>query len=212
MAFIGAFTSAGVLAADIPSLNSRVTDQANILGPETRRRVTEALTTHADANGEQMARVTNPTPARGRLTEAWTANESATGNKIAVLTTPTLAGEPVERYANRVFAAWKLGRKGKDDGVLVVVARATTRCASRSAMGSSRCSPMRPRIASCASTWRRHSRPVTTRAASPLASPRSSRGWAAARLISKRTMSGPWRRPTRANRRLKGRQTRRRFP
>src|SRR4029453_10581825 len=39
-----------------------------------------------------------------------------------VLTIPTLDGESVEEYAVRVFAAWKLGQKGKDNGVLVVVA------------------------------------------------------------------------------------------
>src|SRR4029453_16747559 len=39
-----------------------------------------------------------------------------------VLTIPTLDGESVEEFANRVFAAWKLGQKGKDNGVLVVVA------------------------------------------------------------------------------------------
>src|SRR4029453_9917186 len=39
-----------------------------------------------------------------------------------VLTIPTLDGESAEEYAVRVFAAWKLGQKGKDNGGLVVVA------------------------------------------------------------------------------------------
>ena len=39
-----------------------------------------------------------------------------------MLTIATLYGEPIDSYANRVFASWKLARKGKDDGVLVVVA------------------------------------------------------------------------------------------
>ena len=34
---------------------------------------------------------------------------------------PTIRGEGVEEYAVRVFEQWKLGQKGKDNGVLVVV-------------------------------------------------------------------------------------------
>ena len=49
------------------------------------------------------------------------AHEDKTSNQIAVLTLPTLDGESVEGYATRVFEAWKLGQKGKDNGVLVVV-------------------------------------------------------------------------------------------
>jgi uncharacterized protein len=56
------------------------------------------------------------------LTGALEAHERATADQIVVLTTPTLGGEPVESYANRVFHAWALGQKGKDNGVLVVVA------------------------------------------------------------------------------------------
>src|SRR4029077_1107947 len=37
------------------------------------------------------------------------------------LTLPTLDGESVEGYATKVFETWKLGQKGKDNGVLVVV-------------------------------------------------------------------------------------------
>ena len=39
-----------------------------------------------------------------------------------VLTVPTIGSESIEEYATRVFDAWKLGQKGKDNGVLVVVA------------------------------------------------------------------------------------------
>src|SRR5258706_16297009 len=34
---------------------------------------------------------------------------------------PTLDGESVEGYSTRAFEEWKLGQKGKDNGVLVVV-------------------------------------------------------------------------------------------
>jgi uncharacterized protein len=80
-------------AADVPTLSGRVVDDAAILGFAARARLTAVLEAH----------------------------ERSTGDQIALLTTPTLDGEPVEDYASRVFAAWKLGQKGKDNGVLVVV-------------------------------------------------------------------------------------------
>ena len=80
--------------ADVPYLTGRIVDNAEILKPETRRRLTEMLRQH----------------------------EQKTTNQIAVLTVKTLQGEGIEEYAVRVFEHWKLGKKGKDNGVLVVVA------------------------------------------------------------------------------------------
>jgi len=80
-------------AADIPYLTGRVTDNAHILSSETRRALTESLKAH----------------------------EYRTGNQIAVLTVPTLNGESIEDYAVEVFKEWKLGQKGKDNGILVIV-------------------------------------------------------------------------------------------
>jgi len=82
-----------VLAADVPYLTGRVVDNAEILSP----------------------------PARDRIAGLLKAHDEKTSNQIAVLTLPTLDGESVEGYATRVFEAWKLGQKGKDNGVLVVV-------------------------------------------------------------------------------------------
>ncbi len=79
--------------ADVPLLTGRVVDDAEILKPDTRRRIAEQLRQH----------------------------EQATSNQVAVLTVPTLNGESVEDYAVRVFEQWKLGQKGKDNGVLVLV-------------------------------------------------------------------------------------------
>ena len=84
---------APAFAADVPYLTGRVTDNAEILSP----------------------------PARERLAATLQAHESATGNQIAVLTLPTLDGESIEGYATRVLDSWKLGQKGKDNGVLVIV-------------------------------------------------------------------------------------------
>lgn len=82
------------LAADIPYLTGWVTDNARILSPETKRSLTEILKAH----------------------------EERTGNQIAVLTVSTLDGESIEEYAVTVFNAWKLGQKGKDNGILLIVA------------------------------------------------------------------------------------------
>jgi uncharacterized protein len=43
--------------------------------------------------------------------------------QIAVLLVPTTQPETVEQYAVNVFEKWKLGRKGVDNGVLLVVAK-----------------------------------------------------------------------------------------
>jgi uncharacterized protein len=81
-------------AVDVPYLTGRVVDNAEILKPATRERVAALAKAHEDKTSDQ----------------------------IAVLTIPTLDGESVEEFATRVFEAWKLGQKGKDNGVLVVVA------------------------------------------------------------------------------------------
>jgi uncharacterized protein len=49
--------------------------------------------------------------------------EAAKGSQIAVLILPTTQPETIEQYALRVAEAWKLGRKGVDDGVLLLVAK-----------------------------------------------------------------------------------------
>ena len=81
-------------AIDVPFLTGRVTDNAQILSDETRKAVTANLKAH----------------------------EEKTTNQIAVLTVPTLEGVSIEEYAVTVFNTWKLGQKGKDNGVLLIVA------------------------------------------------------------------------------------------
>jgi uncharacterized protein len=49
--------------------------------------------------------------------------EEKTGSQIAVLLIGSTAPEAIEQYGIRVFDAWKLGRKGVDDGVLLIVAK-----------------------------------------------------------------------------------------
>jgi len=83
----------GAQLAEVPYLTGYVVDNAEIMKNDTRRRLTELLRAH----------------------------EQKTTHQVAVLTVPTIHGESVEEYAVRVFEQWKLGQKGKDNGVLVVV-------------------------------------------------------------------------------------------
>jgi uncharacterized protein len=93
-AFVAVLLSATAASAqDVPYLTGRVVDDAHILSDGARASLTSALKAHEDA----------------------------TTNQIVVLTVPTLNGGDIESYANNVFHTWKLGQKGKDNGVLVVV-------------------------------------------------------------------------------------------
>jgi uncharacterized protein len=49
--------------------------------------------------------------------------ERRKGAQIGVLIVPTVKPESIEQYAVRVMETWKLGRKGVNDGVLLVVAK-----------------------------------------------------------------------------------------
>jgi len=48
--------------------------------------------------------------------------EEKTGAQIAVVTVKTTAGEDPEEYAGRLFEDWGIGQRGKDNGVLILVA------------------------------------------------------------------------------------------
>ncbi len=48
--------------------------------------------------------------------------EAEKGSQIAVLIVPTTYPEPIEAYSIRVVEAWKLGRAGVDDGLLLLLA------------------------------------------------------------------------------------------
>jgi uncharacterized protein len=49
--------------------------------------------------------------------------ERQKGSQIAVLIVPTTQPEEIAQYSIRVVEQWKLGRKGVDDGVLMLVAK-----------------------------------------------------------------------------------------
>lgn len=60
---------------------------------------------------------------QARLEAVLAEYEAKTGSQIAVLTVKTTEPEAIEQFSIRVVEAWKLGRKGVDDGVLLMVAR-----------------------------------------------------------------------------------------
>lgn len=74
------------------------------------------------------ARVTDltgtlPAQSVAQLEQRLAAFEREKGTQVAVLLVPTIKPESIEQYAVRVFEQWRLGRKGVDDGVLLVVAK-----------------------------------------------------------------------------------------
>ena len=89
--------SLSALAEDrpIPPLTGRVVDETETLAAEQKRALELKLQ----------------------------AFEQRKGSQIAVLITGTTYPEPIESYSIRVADAWKIGRKGVSDGILVVVAK-----------------------------------------------------------------------------------------
>jgi uncharacterized protein len=90
-----AFAAPALAQVEIPPLRAPVTD------------LTGTLTQDQIATLEQRLR----------------AFEQRKGSQIAVLFVPTTQPETVEQYSIRVAEAWRLGRRGVDDGVLVLVAK-----------------------------------------------------------------------------------------
>jgi len=60
---------------------------------------------------------------KGELESRLAAFEAKRGSQIAVLVLPTTKPEEIEQFSIRLAEAWKIGRKGVDDGVIVVVAK-----------------------------------------------------------------------------------------
>jgi uncharacterized protein len=62
--------------------------------------------------------------AAAALEQQLTGFERSDSTQIVVLTIPTLGGENLEEYSIRVAEAWKIGQKGGDNGVILLVAKA----------------------------------------------------------------------------------------
>ena len=76
-----------------PSPTEWVTDTANLLSPETVRSLDARLAAY----------------------------EQATGHQLIVYIAPTTGDAPIEDWAVRAFAQWKVGRKGLDDGLALFI-------------------------------------------------------------------------------------------
>lgn len=87
----------------VPDLSGHVVDQAGLLDAGQRQRLNEVLAGY----------------------------ETKSGSQIAVLIVKTTEPEVIEQYSIRVADTWKLGRKGIDDGVLLVVAKDNSKAARR---------------------------------------------------------------------------------
>jgi uncharacterized protein len=88
--------AAPALALDPPALTGRVTDLAGMMSPAARARVEAVL---ADL-------------------------ERSDSTQVAVLTVPSLEGDSLEEFSLKVAEKWGLGQKGRDNGALVLAAKA----------------------------------------------------------------------------------------
>lgn len=91
----GAWTAQAQEVLPVPALTGHVVDSAGALDASQRQALESKLAAFEVSNGSQ----------------------------IAVLLVPTTQPEDIASYANRVGNAWKIGRKGVGDGLLVVVAK-----------------------------------------------------------------------------------------
>ncbi len=66
-------------------------------------------------------------PEREALEQKLAAFEQARGTQMVVLMVPTTQPEDIAAYAQRVGAAWKIGRPTEGDGLLIVVAKGDRR-------------------------------------------------------------------------------------
>ncbi len=95
MVFLGVMLiAASAWPLDVPPLTGRVVDLAHVL----------------------------PTEIAASLTRDLEAHETKTSNQVAVLILPSLDGEPLESFSHRVGTTWKIGQKGTDNGVLLLIA------------------------------------------------------------------------------------------
>ena len=82
-------------ALDVPKLQGYVNDYANMISPATKSLLEQELR----------------------------AFEQTDSTQIAIVTVPSLEGEVLEEYSIKVADAWKMGQKGKDNGIIFLVAK-----------------------------------------------------------------------------------------
>jgi uncharacterized membrane protein YgcG len=83
------------LALDVPPYKGYVNDYADMISPQEEMKLERAL---------QSFELTDST-------------------QVAILTIPSLEGDSLEDFSIRTVDQWKVGQKGKDNGVLLLVAK-----------------------------------------------------------------------------------------
>ena len=96
-----------LLALEAPPLTGRVIDLARALSPEMHQNLEQKLA----------------------------AFERNSSNQVVVLTVPSLQGDDIDQFSIRVAEAWKIGQKGRDNGVLLVIAKAERKVRIEVGMG-----------------------------------------------------------------------------
>jgi uncharacterized protein len=87
------FHCLGAMAIDVPKLRDRVNDLAGVLTPDQISGLDSKLQSF----------------------------ETTDSTQIAVLIIPSLEGDSLEDYSIRVAEAWKIGKKGRDNGAILLV-------------------------------------------------------------------------------------------
>src|SRR5574342_289209 len=85
----------GAHSLDVPRLQGYVNDYAGMISP----------------------------PARSKIEETLKAFEQSDSTQIVILTVPSLEGENIEEFGIKVGETWKIGQRGKDNGILFIVSK-----------------------------------------------------------------------------------------
>lgn len=89
------FCSSYAHALDVPKLQGYVNDYANMISPAAKAELEKELRSFENTDSTQ----------------------------VVILTIPSLGAEVMEEFSIRVAEAWKIGQKGKDNGIIFIVAK-----------------------------------------------------------------------------------------
>ncbi|MCF6179711.1 MAG: TPM domain-containing protein, partial [Geopsychrobacter sp.] len=85
-----------LLALEVPKLDGYVNDRAGVISAQTELKIESFLRSF----------------------------EASDSTQLVVLTIDSLEGDSLEDYSLRVVDKWKIGQKGKDNGALLLIAKA----------------------------------------------------------------------------------------
>ena len=82
-------------ALDVPKLQGHVNDYANMISPSTKAELEKELNSFEQTDSTQ----------------------------IVILTIPSLEGNVLDEFSIKAAESWKIGQKGKDNGIIITVAK-----------------------------------------------------------------------------------------